>query len=133
MRILIDTNVLLDVALKRMPFFANSAAVMDWAERNPRQAAIAWHSMSNISYLLKANARIFLGDLLTFMEVCSGDTPAVRQALALPTADVEDALKVVAAIQFRADFLVTRDTSDFKRLPIRAISPTEFARHHATP
>jgi predicted nucleic acid-binding protein len=77
-KILIDTNILLDVALRREPFFADSAGVLDWAELNPKQAAIAWQSVSNLAYLVKRDARSFLADLLAFVEVAAGDTATVR-------------------------------------------------------
>jgi predicted nucleic acid-binding protein len=126
-KILVDTNVLLDVALKRREFFADSAKVLDWAELNPKQAAIAWHSVSNIAYLVKQDARGFIADLLAFVEVAAGDTATVRQALAMPTRDLEDALQASAAIAFGADLIITRDAADYKKLPITAITPAKFA------
>lgn len=126
MKILIDTNILLDVALRRNPFFEHSSAVLDWAEMNPKQAAVAWHSIANLAYLLKQDARAFIGDLLTFVEVASGDTANVRQALAMPTKDFEDALQASAAIHFGATLIVTRNTADFKKLPISAVTPAQF-------
>jgi predicted nucleic acid-binding protein len=127
MKILIDTNILLDVALKRPEFFADSSAVLDWAELNPKQASVAWHSISNLAYIVKQDARSFIADLLTFIEVAAGDTSTVRQALAMPTKDLEDALQASAAIAFGADIIITRDVTDFKKLPIKAMTPLEFA------
>lgn len=126
MKILIDTNILLDVALRRSPFFEDSAAVLDWAETNPRQAAVAWHSIANLAYLLKQDARAFIGELLAFVEVASGDTASVRQALAMPTKDLEDALQTSAALHFGATFIVSRNTADFKKPPVSAITPAQF-------
>jgi predicted nucleic acid-binding protein len=126
MKILIDTNVVLDVALGRTPFMANSIQVLEWAEMNPRQAAIAWHSVSNIAYILKENPREFLSGLLAFVEVAAGNTATVRQALAMPTRDFEDALQAGAAIDFGAEIIVTRNLADYKRLPLNAMTPTEF-------
>jgi len=128
MRILIDTNILLDVALQRQAFMADSTKVIDWAELNPKQAAVAWHSISNLAYLVKQDARAFIADLLVFVEVASGNTATVRQALTLPTKDLEDALQAAAAFVFGADIIVTRNISDFKNLPIKSMTAAEFAR-----
>jgi predicted nucleic acid-binding protein len=128
MKILIDTNILLDIALKRSEFFDDSSAVLDWAELNSRQAAVAWHTISNLAYIVKQDARGFISDLLTFVEVAAGDTATVRQALAMPTKDIEDALQASAAIAFGADIIVTSDVADFKKLPIKAMTPSEFAK-----
>lgn len=130
MKILIDTNVLLDVGLHRDAFFDDSAAVLDWAELNPKQAAVAWHTVSSIAYLVKQDARAFIADLLMFVEVAAGDTSTVRQALAMPTKDLEDALQASAAIVFGAGIVVTRNVNDFKKLPIRAMTPSDFAREY---
>jgi predicted nucleic acid-binding protein len=127
-KIFIDTNVLIDVALNRREFVDDSARVLDWAEANPKQAAIAWHSVSNLAYLVKQDARGFLSDLLAFVEVATGDTATVRQALSMSTRDLEDALQVSAAINFGADIIVTRDTNDYKKLPVTAMTPTNFVR-----
>jgi predicted nucleic acid-binding protein len=127
-KIFIDTNVLIDVALNRREFVDDSARVLDWAEANPKQAAIAWHSVSNLAYLVKQDARGFLSDLLAFVEVAAGDTATVRLALSMSTQDLEDALQVSAAINFGADIIVTRDTNDYKKLPVTAMTPTNFVR-----
>lgn len=127
MKILIDTNVLLDVLLRRDPFFADSARVLDWAELNPRQAAVAWHTISNVAYLAKQDARGFLVDLLDFVDVVAAGTAAVRHALAMPARDLEDALQAAAAITFGAEYVVTRDVADYKRLPVRVLTPAAFA------
>jgi predicted nucleic acid-binding protein len=128
-KILIDTNLFLDVALKRQPFLADSAKVLDWTENNPKHAAIAWHSVSNIAYLLQGNARDFLSDLLVFMEVAAGDTATVRQALGMQTRDFEDALQAAAALEFGADLIVTRNPNDFKKLPIAVMTPAVFVQN----
>ncbi|RIH89296.1 type II toxin-antitoxin system VapC family toxin [Calidithermus roseus] len=132
MKILIDTNILLDVALRREPFFADSAGVLDWVELNPKQAAIAWHSVSNLAYLVKQEVRGFLADLLAFVEVAAGDTATVRQALAMPIPDLEDALQASAALEFGAALIVTRNTGDYKKLPIKAMTPADFVAAYGT-
>jgi predicted nucleic acid-binding protein len=126
MRILIDTNVLLDVALNREPFAAQSAQVVDWAQAYPGAAAVAWHTVSNFDYLTKGKSRDFLADLLAFTDVAAGDAAMVRQALTMPTPDFEDALQVAAALTFQAQYIVTRNVRDYKKLAVPAITPTQF-------
>jgi predicted nucleic acid-binding protein len=128
MRILIDTNLLLDVALGREPFADDSAEVLEFCQRNPGTAAVAWHTVSNLAYMLKGDARAFLADLLGFMEVASGSTSSVRNALAMKTPDLEDALQAAAAIAFEADYVITRNAKDFRTLPVQALNPGAFLR-----
>jgi hypothetical protein len=71
MKVILDTDLLLDVPFRRAEFIANSAAVLGWAESNPGKAAVAWHSLANISYLFRPDARLFIRELLEFIEVSS--------------------------------------------------------------
>ena len=126
MRILIDSDVLLDVALAREPYVAASAAVLEWAEAGG-EAAVAWHSLTNCSYLLKGG-RPFLRKLLGFVEVAPVATADARNALRLPMSDVEDAFQAAAAMAWKADFIITRNLPDYQKSPVPAISPGEFLK-----
>jgi predicted nucleic acid-binding protein len=126
MKVLLDTDLLLDVALGRAEFFAESAAVLRWAEANPGRAAVAWHSLANLSYLLRPDARPFIRELLEFAEIPKAGTEAARQAIGFPMSDLEDALQAAAALAFGARGIVTRNISDYRRSPVPAISPADF-------
>lgn len=126
MRVLLDTDILLDVALRRGRFLADSAAVLRWAESEPGRAAVAWHSLSNISYLLRPDARPFIRGLLEFVEVAPTGTDAARHAVGLPMTDFEDALQAAAALAFGASSIVTRNARHYRRSPVPAISPADF-------
>ena len=127
MRVLLDTDILLDVALRRTRFLADSAAVLQWAESEPGQAAVAWHSLSNVSYLLRPDARPFIRDLLEFVDVPPTGRDAAKQAVGSPMMDLEDALQAVAALACGASYIVTRNVAHYRRSPVPAISPAEFS------
>ncbi len=128
MRALLDTDVLLDVALCRAGFFGHSSAVLQWAESNPRRAAVAWHSLANLSYLLRPDARPFIRELLEFVEIPEAGTEAAMQALGFPMDDFEDALQAAAALAFGALVIVTRNVAHYRRSPVPATSPAEFIK-----
>jgi predicted nucleic acid-binding protein len=128
MKILLDTDVLLDIALRREEFFEESARVLEWAEGAPGQAAVAWHSLSNLAYLIRPDARPFLRELLEFVEVAAVGTDDARRALDLPLGDFEDALQVSAALAFGASFLVTRNLAHYRRAAVPAVSPVQFLK-----
>lgn len=128
MKILLDTDILLDIALHRAKFFEDSASVVGWAESEPGEAAIAWHSLSNIAYLFRTDTRRFIGDLLTFVEIPSTGTAAAQQAVGFPMKDLEDALQAAAALEFGASYIITRNTSHYRNSPVPALSPKEFLR-----
>src|SRR6185436_15279022 len=116
LRILIDTDVLLDVALIREPHAEQSTAVLRWAEAGG-DAAVAWHSLANCAHLLRARGRPFLSELIQIIEVAPASTADARRALALPMADLEDAFQAAAALAWGANAIVTRNTADYRRSP----------------
>ncbi len=132
MKILLDTNVLLDVALRREAFFTSSAETLEWAEAHPKLATVAWHSLSTIAYLLKPSPRKFIQDLLEFVNVPSVGHDDALLALRMPIEDFEDSLQAATAIACNADFIITRDIADFRKSPIPAIEPSDFLRRCTT-
>ena len=126
MRILIDTDVLMDVALAREPHVEDSAAVLEWAEAGG-EAAVAWHSLTNCAYLLKGGGP-FLKKLLEVVEVAPVASTDAHHALQLRMRDLEDAFQAAAALAWKADFIVTRNLSDYRNSPVRAISPADFLK-----
>ena len=125
MRVLVDSDVLLDVALARTPFASDSAAVLRWAEAGG-DAAVAWHSLSNCAYLLKGGGRPFIERLLRLVEVAPVGTADARCALRLPMPDLEDAFQAAAALAWNADVVVTRNLGDYRHSPVAAVAPAEF-------
>lgn len=126
MKVLFDTDVLLDVALRRPEFFADSARVLSWAEANPGDAAVAWHTLSNLFYLVGPDGRDFIRDLLEFVEVASVGTEDMRAALGFPMKDLEDAMQASAALAFAARHIITRNLVDYRQSPVPAIKPAGF-------
>jgi predicted nucleic acid-binding protein len=137
LKVLIDTDVLMDVALGREVFGPDSRALLEWCQHQPQATFVAWHSISNLFYLLSAArspsfARSFLGGLLKFAFVASGGTESVRQALTMRMADLEDALQVAAAISANASFIVTRNVADYRGSPIPVLTPAAFLKRFRT-
>jgi predicted nucleic acid-binding protein len=127
LKALIDTDVLLDAALAREPHVRASAAVLHWAEAGG-EAAVAWHSLPNCAYLLKGGGRPFLERLLRLVEVAPVGSADARRAMSLPMSDLEDAFQVAAALAWHADVIVTRNLADYRRAPVRALSPAAFLK-----
>jgi predicted nucleic acid-binding protein len=129
--ILIDTDVLLDVALDRSPHVESAAALLAHFERDPHRAFVAWHTLSNLYYLLRParggrDARDMIDDLMGFLAVAPTDTDAMRFAVSLPLPDLEDAMQVAAARACGALYIATRNVKDFRRSPIPARTPAQL-------
>lgn len=126
---LLDTDVLLDVALQRAPHAADSIALLRALEQRPRQAFVTWHTLANLNYLLRGvegdEPRAFLAELTRFVTVAPGDGEAFRRATALRLPDFEDALQVGAALEAGCDLVVTRNVKDYANAPIEVLTPGE--------
>ncbi len=125
---LIDTDILIDIALDRQPHSGPAPDLLGFVERGVEPACIAWHSVSNFYYIVtssrnQASARDFILELTRFVDVAMTGTDGIRYAADLPMADFEDAMQVAAARACGAERIVTRNVRDYRRSPIRAVSP----------
>jgi len=133
MRPLLDTNVLVDVALRRPGLHEASGATVAWCLNNPGSGLLAVHSLATLSYLATraagpAKAREFIADLIEGTDIARIDNGEVKRALALSMVDFEDALVAAAAESAGATHIVTRNTADFRRSPVKAVTPEDFMR-----
>ena len=131
--ILLDTDVLIDVALDRQPHSDSASALLDRLEQGIGSACVAWHSLSNLYYVAtpllgSSGARNFIVELTRFVEVASTDTEGIRYAAGLPMADFEDAMQVAAARACGAQRIVTRNVRDYVRSPVPAVNPLQAIR-----
>ena len=137
MIVLLDTDVLIDVALDRKPFVEYSSAVLDLAENHRIKGFIAWHSVANFYYLVssasnKKLTRNFIIELLQFIEISETKTEDAIYAANLKVPDLEDGLQIAAAKACGADFILTRNLKHYKKSPITAITPEVFIKNIKT-
>lgn len=132
MKILLDTNVLVDYLLSRKPFDDNARKIILLCKSKKIDGCIAAHSFLNIFYILRKDLtaderRILLKDFCTFVEVAGIDKNKIITALDNNAfSDFEDCLQSECAKDFSADYIVTRNTKDFKNSTVPAITPDEF-------
>jgi len=132
MRLLVDTNVVLDVLMHRAEFFDASYDVLKLSAFNKAEVLITANAITDIYYILqratKDHARskeaiVKLLELVTIADVLASD---VMNALFSKITDFEDALVRAIAKRVKADYIVTRNTKDFHNSPVPAIDPRDF-------
>lgn len=128
MIVLLDADVLIDVALGRAPHADSATALLDLLEQRPGSAFIAWHTIANFYYLVSPTrggrpTRDLVLDLLRFVEAAPTTTEGLRKATRLEMRDFEDAMQVAAAEACGADVIATRNVRDYVRSPLRAATP----------
>jgi len=131
MRALVDTNVFLDVLLARKGLATESQHVLDWFESRPGDGWIAWHTLANLYYVGwktcgRDQALAAIDEIMGVFEVSPTASAEAHRARGLGMADFEDALQVSAAMAARASYIVTRNTRDFRKSPVKAVTPKEF-------
>ena len=133
MNVLIDTDVLIDLALEREPHHGPAGQLLDAMELRKASGFLAWHSASNFYYLVaprrgKTTTRSFLLDLARFVEIAPTTTESLRQAGRLKIRDFEDAMQVAAAMACGAEVIATRNHRDYAGAPIHAASPVDVLK-----
>lgn len=135
MKILIDTNVILDMLAKREPFFSDAAKVIFLAAEEKIEGYITANTVTDIYYIAvkhymnKSEAREMIQKLLKLVGVIDVGHRDCIKAFELPLEDYEDALLVVCAKRIRADYIVTRDINHFRESPVPPILPEVFLRN----
>ena len=136
MRVLIDTNILLDYFAKREPFFAPARTLLLACMEKRMEGFIAAHSVLNVFYVLRHShtpeqRRNMLQGICRVLHVVGVDREKIMAALADSSfRDFEDCVQVQCARACRADCIITRNVKDFAAAGIPAILPDEFCRQH---
>ena len=131
MKVLLDTNVLLDVYLRREPFFDASSQVVALAEQGEIEGWIAGTTVTTIFYLLaKAlsdeKAKQNVHNLLKLFNISSVNRVVLEDALDNGFKDYEDGVLYQSALHTNLDVIVTRNQKDFFKSELHVYSPSEF-------
>lgn len=131
MRLFLDINVILDVLADRDPWVDDSAAVLSLLDHEDVDGLVAAHSITTLFYLAskhlgRKQAVAVLLDLLDHVSVTPLDQDLLLRALSLGWHDVEDAVQGLSAQRARADYLVTRNPSDFPSTVVAVVTPPEL-------
>jgi predicted nucleic acid-binding protein len=133
-KILIDTNVLIDFALIREPFSDFANEVIELCIREKIEGCIAAHSIVDMYYILRKDMdthrrREMLINICEIFEVVDVDKNKLMNSLENENfSDFEDCLQMECAKEFGAKYIVTRNTEDYKRSDIPAITPKEYLK-----
>lgn len=131
-KILIDTNVLIDYLLEREPFFEDAKKVILSCTNGETKGCIAAHSLSNMFFILRKDydakeRREVLLNLCKIFDVEGIDKAKLILGLQNENfSDFEDCLQMECAKAYEADYIVTRNVSDYATSEIKAILPKDY-------
>lgn len=128
MKILIDTNIVLDVALERQPYLILSEQVLLNVEQGKLEGYISASTFTDLySIIRKERGRTwaleFLTRLLTFCNVATVDQVVISSALVVNFKDFEDAVQYETAIANQLEAIATRNSQDFPQDTLHILTP----------
>lgn len=134
MKVLIDTNIMIDALTNRDGRSGFSATVIDLCAKQVIDGYVELHSISNMYYILRkqysdAERRTILKRYNEILKVAEVGNDVVDTAINnTAISDYEDALQYACAETVGADYIVTRNIKDYEKAEIRAISPEELLK-----
>jgi len=135
MNVLLDTNIILDIALKRNPFFDQAARLFELIDLGELEGKISASTVTDIYYISRKvkghlESIAFLKDLVEIIDVVGIDKTIILSALHSGIGDFEDAIQVFAAEVNGIDVIITRNKKDFKDVSMEIQTPSEFLANY---
>ncbi|MDZ8094620.1 MAG: PIN domain-containing protein [Nostoc sp. DedQUE05] len=131
MKILLNTNIIVDDALERELFLEASEQVLVLVEQGQVESYISASTFSDLYYIIRrARGRewtlTYLRQLVNFCQVAIVDSTTINMALNLNFRDFEDAIQYSSAVLNHLDAIITRNPRDFPVATPRIITPEEL-------
>jgi len=132
MKVLYDTNVVLDYLVQREPFYHDSREVIILSAEKKLDGIIGAGSIADIYYIGRKNYHStekslnLIIDLLKLVTLVDTKAYDITIALSFKMYDFEDAIIAATALRETTDYIITRNVKDFAESPIPAITPGEF-------
>ena len=134
MKLLIDTNIILDAMMNREPWAQSARDIMLAVAEEKVEGCITASSFTDIYYLLRKHledkkqtkeALLSLLALVNILDVTGADC---EKAFDLPMADYEDALLAHCAKRHKVDRIITRNLRHYQGSPVKAVNPDEILK-----
>lgn len=131
MKVLIDTNIIMDVLADREGFSESASLIFKLCEIGRIQGVVYALSIANIAYIMRkelnrSQIEEVISKLASIFTIADMKGDDLKKAAVQPMADFEDALQSVCASRLKADFIITRNLKDFKNSKVMAIKPDEL-------
>ena len=131
MKILFDTNIILDVFLARQPFLENSTKLFAHVEQGKLEGVLCATTITTLYYLIskqlgEKQTKQMIEKLLNLFKIGLVDELVIRTSLSLDFPDYEDTLLYQVALHSQTQGIVTRDRRGFEKGRLPVYSPEEL-------
>jgi predicted nucleic acid-binding protein len=135
MRVLLDTNIILDIAMGRPGYAEKAKELMFHLNREQIPFFISATTVTDIYYILRksenhASAMEFLQNFVQYADIAGVDKDMILNALNSGLFDFEDAVQIQCAVFNQIPVIITRNKSDFKTTEVNVYTPEEFLILH---
>ncbi|MRT15384.1 PIN domain-containing protein [Vitellibacter sp. q18] len=131
-RVLVDTNIVIDLLAKRTGFYEEAAELFSLSDRKELKLAISSLTFANTNYVLARQkspkeAREILRKFKVLVEIINLDDKIIELALSDEAfTDFEDGLQYYSALENNIDVILTRNKKDFKNSKIPILTAKEY-------
>ncbi len=131
MTVLLDTNIIVDVALERQPHFEASQQVLLLVEQGQIEGYISASTFGDLYYIIRRSrgrewTTDFINWLVTYCQIATVNQAVIRMALTSNFRDFEDAIQYATAVINQLDAIVTRNPQDFLVTTPRIMTPNQL-------
>lgn len=131
MKVLIDTNIIFDLALIRIPFYDEADEIFYLIEQDKIQGFLSATTVTDIYYILRKRKGKewtfkFLKRLTNLCRINPITEEIILQALNNSYKDFEDDIQYYSALVNNLDALVTRNLQDFPDSKLLILSPSQL-------
>jgi predicted nucleic acid-binding protein len=130
MRVLLDTNIVVDIVSKRKGY-ENSLKILRFCEINHIEGFVSAQTVTDVMYILRKHispedVRDAVQTLLLIVKVADVCGSDITAAFSSKMTDFEDAVQSSCAGRIKADYIVTHNVRDFLNSSVPAILPSEM-------
>lgn len=132
MKVLLDTNIMLDVILQRQPFVTPAIEILKLSDLGKLESYITSNSITDIFYVLRKyfdnveDRKKAVKYILQMINIVSVTKSDIFRALDLEYTDFEDALQTQCAKKIKAECIISKNEKDFKDTLMKVVSPDKF-------
>ena len=135
MRILIDTNIILDLVQNRKPHSENASKIINSCIKGEYEGYISSHSLSDLFYILRKDKSIderkkLILNLCKFFKIIpENKTLFISVCTNSDWNDLEDGLQMKCAELEKLDYIISRDNENgYKNSPVKVIDSEDFLK-----
>jgi len=131
-KVLLDTNIVIDLLAKREPFYQEAANIFTLADRKVINLFVSALSFANVNYVLlrqrkPEEAKLILRKLKLLVGVLSLDEKIISLSLNdNEFKDYEDALQYYSAIENDIEVIISRNLKDFQNSKLPVMTADQF-------